>query len=124
MRLGNGKPAVFRGFAGFMAALLAFAAAVNLNDPDPVRWVAIYGASCAVSVAVMGTVPLAVPILVGLIALAWGIAWATRVRDLDTYTHMFDEWEMKSEAVEEARETCGLLIVAGWMAIVAFHTWR
>jgi hypothetical protein len=87
---------------------------------------AIYGASCAVSVtvAVMGTVPLAVPVLVGLIALAWGIAWATRVRHLDTYTHMFDEWEMKSEGVEEARETCGLLIVAGWMAIVALHTWK
>ena len=29
---------VFRGLAGSMAALLAFAAAVNVNDPDPVRW--------------------------------------------------------------------------------------
>jgi len=34
-----------------MAALFAFAAAVQLNDPDPVRWVTIYVAASALSFA-------------------------------------------------------------------------
>jgi len=108
-----------------MAALLAFAAYVNFNDPDPVRWVAIYGVACAASIfaSITGTVPPAVPAAIGGVALVWGLALSRRVPSFDTYTHMFDEWEMKSETVEVARETCGLLIVAVWMAAVALHSW-
>jgi hypothetical protein len=117
---------MFRVFAGLMAVLLAFAAAVNVNDPDPVRWVAMYGAACVISiiVALTGAVPLPLPALVGAVALAWAIVWAARVPSLEMYTHMFDEWEMKSETVEEARETCGLLIVAVWMAALVLRAWR
>jgi transmembrane protein TMEM220 len=117
---------VFRLISGLMAALLAFAVSVNFNDPDPIRWVAMYGAACVVSIAaaVLGGVPPVVPALVGVVAIVWAAAWARRVPSLEVYTHMFDEWEMKSETVEEARETCGLLIVAVWMAAVALHSWR
>lgn len=116
---------VFRAVAGLMAALLAFAAAVNFNDPDPVRWVAIYGAACVVSiiVALTGAVPLAVPASIGVVALAWAIVWAARVPSLEVYTHMFDQWEMTSKTVEEARETGGLLIVAVWMAALVLRAW-
>lgn len=116
---------MFRALAGVIAALLAFAAALNVNDPDPVRWVAIYGVACVVSVvvAVMGTVPAVVAVVVGGVALAWALVWAMRGPNLEAYAHMFDEWEMKSAAVEEARETCGLLIVAGWMATLVIHAW-
>jgi hypothetical protein len=44
---------------------------------------------------------------------------AARVPSLEVYTHMFDEWEMTSPTIEEAREACGLFIVARWMAVVA-----
>jgi len=116
---------IFRIVAGLMAALLAFAASVNFNDPDPVRWVAMYGIACAASifVAVTATVPLAVPVAVGAIALVWALVIASNVPGFEAYEHMFDEWEMKNETVEEARETCGLLIVAVWMAAVALHSW-
>ena len=40
----------------------------------------------------------------------------------EIYTHLFDEWEMKSVTVEEARETCGLLIVAIWMAAIVLRS--
>ena len=60
---------------------------------------------------------------IGAVALVWGLGLSKRVPSFDTYTHMFDEWEMKSETVEVARETCGLLIVAVWMAAVALHSW-
>jgi transmembrane protein TMEM220 len=32
-----------------MALLFAFAAALQFNDPDPIRWIAIYGAACVLS---------------------------------------------------------------------------
>ena len=117
---------IFRVFAGLMALLLAFAAAVNFNDPDPVRWVAIYGVACLASIAVVvtGTVPIAVPAAIAVIALAWGVSIAARVPSLDVYTHMFDEWEMKSPTIEEAREACGLFIVGVWMVVVAAVVWR
>jgi hypothetical protein len=34
-----------------MAALLAASAALQYNDPDPARWIAIYVAGAAISVA-------------------------------------------------------------------------
>jgi len=117
---------IFRIVAGLMAALLAFAAAINFNDPDPVRWVAIYGAACAVSIvtAVTGAVPSAASAAIAAVALAWSLALATRVPSLEVYSHMLDEWEMKSPTIEEAREACGLFIVAVWMAVVTAVAWH
>ena len=116
---------VFRVVSGLMAVLLAFAAFVNFNDPDPVRWVAMYGAACLISiaVAVLGEVSAVPPALLAAAAFVWAMVWARRVPSFEVYGHMFDEWEMKSETVEEARETCGLLIIAVWMAAVALHSW-
>lgn len=114
---------MFRAFATVMAALLGGAAALNFNDPDLVRWVAIYGAACVVSilVAARGGVPVAIAASVGAVALAWAILWALRVRDIDAYAHMFDEWKMTSATAEEARETCGLIIVAVWMLAIVIR---
>jgi hypothetical protein len=115
---------MFRALNGLMAALFAVAVAVQYNDPDPLRWMALYGAAClvAVLVAVRGTVARATPIVVGTIALIWSGYWAsTSAAALRIYIHMFDAWEMKNTPIEEAREASGLLIVALWMAIVAFR---
>ena len=116
---------IFRVLNGMMAALFALAVAVQYNDPDPVRWMAIYGAACGVTlmVAIRGRAPLVASAAVGLIALAWCVYWAGTSRaDLKTYGHMFDAWEMKNEPIEEAREASGLLIVSVWMAVVALRT--
>jgi hypothetical protein len=117
---------IFRTIAGLIAVLFAYAAVLNFNDPDPVRWVAIYGAAGLVSLlaAATGAVPSAAPAAIAIVALVWGIALAARVPNMDVYTHMFDQWEMTSTTVEEAREACGLFIVAGWMAVVAAVLWR
>jgi len=117
---------MFRIINGLMALLFAFAVAVQYNDPDPLRWMAMYGAACAVTVAVVirGTVPLIAPAAVGAVALAWGVYWAASSGvPPDLYRRMFDAWEMKNEAVEEAREASGLLIIAVWMAVVAAWPW-
>jgi hypothetical protein len=117
---------MFRRINWVMAALFAMAAAVQYNDLDPWRWIGIYGAAMIVTAAVArrGMVPIAVPLVVGAVALGWGLFWARDVTGATTYAHMFDHWKMSSVPVEEARETSGLVIVAGWMAVVAGQGWR
>jgi hypothetical protein len=106
-----------------MAVLFAFAVAVQYNDPDPWRWSAIYGAACVVSVlaARTGRPPRALAAGVGAVALLWMVYWAvSSAVPANSFARMFDSWEMHSEPVEEAREEIGLLIVAAWMAVVAW----
>jgi len=103
-----------------MCALFLLAVVVQWNDPDPLQWMAIYGAALGVCVAVAMRRPLAiaVPLLVMAVALVWGVITMGDVPTAGTYTHMFDAWEMKSISVEEAREASGLLIVAAWMLVI------
>jgi hypothetical protein len=103
-----------------MVPLFLLAVAVQWNDPDPVRWMAIYGAAFAVAlvVALRGRIDMTMPILVGLVALLWSLMTLTGV-PAASYRHMFDAWEMRSEPIEAAREATGLLIVAAWMFVVA-----
>ena len=117
---------MFRAVNRMMAALFALAVAVQFNDPDPAGWMAIYGAAMVVTIAIgrRGAVPVVAPLLVGGVALIWGLMWSVAVPTTATYAHLFDRWEMKNAAVEEARETGGLLIVAAWMAVLAVHRWR
>ena len=115
---------MYRNSNWVMAALFLFAVVVQYNDPDPVRWMAIYGAACVISIvaAKRGGVPRWAPIVVFVLALGWSIEIMTGVRTLNVYAHMFDAWEMKSAPIEEAREASGLVIVAIWM--VALTLWR
>jgi len=117
---------IFRAVNGAMAALFGFAAVLQYNDPDPVRWMIVYSAAMVVTAAaaVRGTVPPIAPLIVAVVALVWGLVWSTDVPGLAAYERMFDSWEMKNAAVEEARETGGLMIVSGWMLLLAVQGWR
>ena len=109
-----------------MALLFAFAAALQFNDPDPIRWIAIYAAACAVSLVmyIKRRVVPAVPLAVLVIASVWAMAIAFGGPAAAEYEHMFDAWEMKSPSVEEAREASGLLIVAVWMIVLLVRARR
>jgi hypothetical protein len=104
-----------------MALLFLLAVVVQYNDPDPIRWMAIYGAACVVSVLawMQRRVHPAAPVLVGAAALAWALFLVLGGPAGTNYLHMFDAWEMRSVNVEQAREATGLLIVAAWMAVLA-----
>jgi transmembrane protein TMEM220 len=104
-----------------MACLFLLAVVVQYNDPDPLRWMAVYGAACLISarVAWAGSVPRAFSLAVGAVALAWAVSIAAGGPLRSDYASMFAAWEMRSTSVEEAREASGLLIVATWMIIVA-----
>lgn len=104
---------------GLMAALFLIAVAVQYNDPDPLRWMAIYGlAALACLLTLRGRLPRLAPILIGLAALAWAATIAPGVVGRVSVGDLFESYAMKSEPVEEAREMSGLLIVTVWMAVL------
>jgi hypothetical protein len=104
--------------------LFAFSVVVQVNDPDPLRWIAIYGAA-AIACLVGKQFHWTVPVAIGLVALAWAITIAPNVLGRVPFREMFREFEMKSAGVEESREMYGLLLVAGWMAVLAHRAfWR
>ncbi len=109
-----------------MALLFAFAAALQYNDPDPIRWMAVYGAACVVSLlaAVVRRVLPATALTVGVVAIAWAVWIMMGGPPVSDYSHMFDAWEMKSPSVEAAREASGLILVAAWMAVLFVRGYR
>ena len=114
--------------SGALLLLFLFAAAVQLNDPDPLGWMAVYLAAAAVcGLEVRRMTPAWAPVLVAAVALVWAVSLWPAVRDVP-FGALFAEWEMRDLKVEEAREMYGLAIVALWMtvtaAIVIRRRWR
>jgi hypothetical protein len=108
-----------------MLVAFLFSVAVQLNDPDPLRWMAIYGAAAVVcGLELAGRVRWVLPVLVGATALVWAASIAPRVLGRVPFSAMFAEFEMQNAGVEESREMYGLLIVALWMAAVAWAAHR
>lgn len=116
-----------------MAALFGWAASLQLNDPDPAPWIAIYTAGGVVA-AWSGLTTTSTDTarrralalcagLVALVCLAWaGVLW-TALSGVD-----FPDWtaSMTSDhpEVEWARELLGLLIVAAWSAGIVWRQVR
>jgi hypothetical protein len=106
-----------------MVVLFVYAAALQYNDPDPVRWAAIYLLAAAVCLLyIVGRLSWYIAWVIGLIALVWAGTIAPGVWGQVSLAQMFETWKMTNPVVEEAREMCGLLIVAGWMAVLGIAT--
>ncbi|MEW5848802.1 MAG: transmembrane 220 family protein [Myxococcota bacterium] len=105
-----------------MLPLFVVSVVVQHNDPDPLGWMAIYGAAatCCV-VALLGRLPWVVPALVGAVALVWAAILAPGVLGQTSLGEMTAGWHMTNmtQATEEGREMGGLLIEATWMIIQA-----
>jgi hypothetical protein len=107
-----------KGLNRVMAVLFGIAAALQYNDPDPLRWMAIYGAA-GLACLFAGRLPRAAPAIIGLAAVAWAATLAPGVVGRVSVGELFESYAMKSAPVEEAREMGGLLLVAAWMAVLA-----
>ena len=105
------------------ALLCAISAALQYNDPDPVRWIVLYlAAGAAAVVAWRQPRAWAAPLVVAVVALVWaGLLWAGVAGTVETS----DLWKKMSEKggkVEEMREAGGLSLVviggglAAWRA--------
>ena len=107
--------------AATMTGLFLFAAAVQWNDPDPLRWIALYGLAALLSVGVaLGR---------SWTRLEWGatalfaaVVLLLSPAALDGRVESFTSMEMKSVADERVRELGGMLICFVWSAAVVL--WR
>lgn len=108
-----------------MAAVFAFAAAVQYNDPDGLAWMALYGTAAICSILfITGHLTWWVPAVIGGIALVWAGFIAPDVIGRIPWSSIFARFEMESSAVENAREMGGLLIVTVWTAGLAAVSYR
>ena len=109
---------VFRVISWVMLAVFVLSMAVQYNDPDPIRWMAIYGVCAVFSVlAIRGVVhwlsiPVAVAYIVG--ALYW-MPGAPIEHPMSLLTDV----KMASLGVEEWREDGGLWICVAWLVALS-----
>jgi ABC-type enterochelin transport system permease subunit len=95
-----------------MLLLFLFAVAVQYNDPDPIRWMAVYGlAAAACLLALKGRLPRLPTALLAAVALAWAGTLAARVVGKQP---LIDS--------EEGREMLGLLLVFLWTGVLAWRS--
>lgn len=107
-----------------MLLMFAFSVVVQFNDPDPLGWMAIYGAAAvACGVEIRRRTPFPAAAAIAALALAWGGIIALRAHDVPIPS-LFASWEMQDVRVEEAREMYGLAIIAVWMTAITVASWR
>jgi hypothetical protein len=110
---------------GLMFLAFAYSVAVQFNDPDPVRWVIMYGAAAAACLVPARQVaaPYAAGV-VGLAAVVWSATIAPHVIGKTDLGDLFRTMDRKTPEVEYGREMLGLAIIAAWMAVLAVRGWR
>ncbi len=109
---------------GIMLLMFLFSASVQFNDPDPLRWIGIYGAAAVVcGLEIRRRVPAWAAMAVGIIALVWAASLFYRAHEVPIIS-LFSEWEMRDVRIEEAREMYGLTIVGFWMLVIASVGWK
>jgi hypothetical protein len=109
----------------FMAGLFAFGAIVQINDPDPILWMAIYiAASAACVLFYRGTLNPILPGVIAMVAVIWAADIGFDVFRRVPFLEMFQDWGMRDETVEESREVYGLLFIATWMSVLALLSAR
>jgi hypothetical protein len=110
----------------FFLLIFLLCMAVQYNDPDPLQWMAIYGAAlvCCILFAVRKLAPY-MAAAVGLAALAWAVLILPEVWERTIpIKEVFATIHMLSPGVEEMREMGGLLIVSFWMFVLFLKSKR
>lgn len=113
-------PVWFRSVAWLMTALYLVSVALQYNDPDPIRWMLIYGAA-AVSSTFLPLRRWAIPLsfFVAAAALVWAAILTPEIWGRVGFSDMWLKMSEKGGAVEVEREIGGLVIVVGWLVIGA-----
>lgn len=113
-------PTWFRFASYVMAALLAVCVALQVNDPDPLRWVLMYGAAM-IAAALLPAKKRLVPVgyLVGAIALVWAAYLLYAVWGRMEVGDLASKMSEKGGAVEEGRESGGLAIAGAWLVFAS-----
>ena len=122
---GSAARTTWTSLSALMCLAFLFSVVVQYNDPDPVRWMALYGSAALLSgLEIRRRVRPLWPIIVALVAATWAATLAPQVLGKVPFGAMFAEFEMHDQGVEESREMYGLLLVALWMGAIAVAAWR
>ena len=116
---------MFKVVNAVMVILLLISVGLQYNDPDPIRWMSIYGVAAILSIAEgkLGRLNLIAPVAVALIALLWAGVIARGMKASVTVPELFRPMDPNRPQIEEGREIGGLLIVAAWMLFLAFRAY-
>jgi hypothetical protein len=111
-------PVWFRSVSWAMTALYLVSVGLQYNDPDPIRWMLIYGAA-AVCAAFLPRRRWAIPasFVVAAAALIWVVVLTPEIWGRVGFTDLWRKMSEKGGAVEVEREIGGLVIVVGWLVI-------
>lgn len=104
---------VVRALYAVLALAFAVSVLVQLNDPDPLPWMGIYGSALVLAVLACGGRPLAwQSVAIGGLAVLWALVLSPSLPRLQEPA--VRDWSMKKGDMlaEEARECGGLLVVA------------
>jgi hypothetical protein len=89
------------------------AVGLQINDPDPVRWMIMWGtAAIAIGVLPARRVISLVAIGIGLIAAAWAAYLSQQVLGVIHFSDLFSKMSAKGGAVEVGREAAGLVVIS------------
>ena len=101
-----------------LAAMFLVFAFLQINDPDPLIWILIYGAMAVVSVmAIFSFYPQKFLVVLLVAYLAYSVVYFDGVMEWlrkDNKSELFDDLaKMEHWYIEEAREFLGLMICVG-----------
>jgi len=116
-------PRWFVALCWVLAVLFSLCVGLQANDPDPIRWMVLYG-SAALSVAALPSprkVWCAVGTVIGVGAAAWGAYLGSTVASKIGFSDLFLKMSEKGGAVEVGREAGGLVIVAGSLLTLSLY---
>lgn len=113
---------LFRYTNYIFAFLFGLSAIAQINDPDPLFWVMIYGAGSLVSfLYAFNKLWWVFALVVTLIAGIWAL---TIIPDLTLsgFQNILEEIGMSYIGVEAAREFSGLIIIALWCGVLGLKS--
>lgn len=103
-----------------MAILFSLCAGLQVNDPDPMRWMAFYGASAISAALLQSRRVFAIPAaILGFAAASWGIYLFKQVKGVLVLSDLWMKMSEKGGAVEVGREAGGLAIVAVFLLLAS-----
>ncbi len=113
---------LFSGINIVMALLFIFAAVMQYNDPDVIRWIAMYGsAALACILWSFGRDKKLIPGIIFLVCMFWIVVLLVDAASGPfDFEGLIESMGMKNESIELYREIWGLLAVSLWMSVLFF----
>ena len=114
---------LMRGGSILFGVLFLAGAAVQYNDPDPLRWVAVYLAAAIVcGLRWIGhRRAWMIATIEAIVCLVWTLVLLPSIVGQVSLADLFQEMEPNGGPIESGRELGGLLIIGAWMTAVAFE---